>query len=56
VTESGRPTGFKSIIGELLAVGAVEPPIAIGTPIGFKLIIGEPVWLAAGPVPPVEDG
>jgi hypothetical protein len=43
VTESGRPIGLKSTIGELLAVGALEPPIAIGTPIGFKLMIGEPV-------------
>jgi len=44
VTETGRPIGERSIIGELLAVaGSPLPPTATGTPIGFKLMIGDDV-------------
>jgi hypothetical protein len=43
VIDSGTPIGFRSTIGELLAVGGFVPPILIGTPIGFKFTIGLPV-------------
>lgn len=46
MTEIGRPIGFRSIIGEFVALaGFPLPPTAIGTLIGFRLMIGDTLGL-----------